>query len=110
MDKVISHKIHLTAFWNHKVFEEEIKVFQHSLSELGHEVSYVPYELSPDALNIVFGVIGMSADEILAQASRVIVRNMEYVFPSAYFMFPRYIELLKRFPVWDYSSNRLERD
>lgn len=109
MDRALNQKIHLTAFWNHKVFEEEIRVFQNSLSELDYEVSYVPYEFSRDALNIVFGVIGMSADQIQAQASQVIIRNMEYVFPSAHFMFPRYIELLKRFPVWDYSSHNTDR-
>jgi SAM-dependent methyltransferase len=102
-------KIHLTSLWGHQIFQEEIAVFQASLSAIGHEVSYSPDELLPNAINIVFGAITIKTEEIRRLAKHVIIRNLEHVSPDAPCMFPRYIELLKNFPVWDYARSNLPR-
>lgn len=102
-------KIHLTAVWNHEIFEEDIRVVQASLSALGHEVSYTPYQFVADALNIVYGAITDTADELRRQAPRIIIRNLEHITPNGQCMFPRYIEALSSFPVWDYCAQNLPR-
>lgn len=102
-------KIHLTSLWGHRIFQEEIAVFRASLSAIGHEVSYSENELLPDAINILFGAITVKTEEIRRLAKHVIIRNLEHVSPDAPCMFPRYIELLKSFPVWDYAHSNLSR-
>lgn len=102
-------KIHLTAFWDDRVFQEEVNTFYESLVLAGYQVSYVPYKLEANALNIVFGAISLSLNDFPPNCQNVIIRNLEHVFPEGHCMFPRYIEVLKRFPVWDYAADNIER-
>lgn len=108
-------KIHITSYFNPHFITDEMATFYHALKDYGFgNVTFEPYAIVPDAINILF--CGFNLGDDLQKSLRldrplenIIVRNLEPVFPTAPCMFPAYFNLMKKYPVWDYAAGNVER-
>ncbi len=100
--------IHLSANGYLHVFEDLIEACAVTLAELGYAVTVEAGRLRDDALNLVVG--GLYPPEALApHRGRLILYNLEQVFPQSLHMTRRHFRALKQGFVWDYSAHNLAR-
>lgn len=90
-------------------FSELMEVMQRSLRRLGCNVSLGLNELKHAAVNIVFGahLIGDQA-EITSFPDTTVIFNLEQMRGSGLLNQKPYLDLLQRFPVWDYSQRNAQ--
>lgn len=108
-------KIHLTSYFNPHFITDEMLTFYHALKDYGfQQVNFEPCSIDPDAINILFCGFNLGHDlqqslRLERPIDRIIVRNLEPVFPSGPCMFPSYFNLMKNNPVWDYAAGNVSR-
>ena len=108
-------KIHITSYFNPHFITDEMATFYHALKDYGFgHVTFEPYSVVPDAINILFCGFNLGDDlqkslRLEKPLEKIIVRNLEPVFPTGPCMFPSYFNLMKKYPVWDYAAGNVER-
>jgi hypothetical protein len=108
-------KIHITSYFNPHFITDEMATFYHALKDYGfNQVTFEPYKVVPDAVNILFCGFNLGDDlqkslTLAHPVERIIVRNLEPVFPTGPCMFPSYFNLMKKYPVWDYAEGNVAR-
>lgn len=108
-------KIHITSYFNPHFITDEMATFYHALKDYGFaNVTFEPYSVVPDAINILFCGFNLTDDlqkslRLDKPLEKIIVRNLEPVFPTGPCMFPSYFNLMKKYPVWDYAAGNVER-
>lgn len=83
-------------------FDEVAEAIDAGLQELGHESERRLGTFAADRVNIIFGAHLMPRDVSPYPGS--VLFNLEQVIPGALWLTAEYLELMKRFPVWDYSA------
>jgi hypothetical protein len=86
-------------------FDEVAEAVSAGLVELGHDSVRVVGALPGDRVNIIFGAHLLGDVEPHPGS---ILFNLEQVVPGAVWLNSRYIDLMKRFPVWDYSAENVD--
>ena len=108
-------KIHITSYFNPHFITDEMATFYNALKNYGFgQVTFEPYSVVPDAINILFCGFNLGDDlqkslRLANPLEKIIVRNLEPVFPTGPCMFPSYFNLMKKYPVWDYAAGNVER-
>lgn len=90
-------------------FSEAMEFLQHSLRELGCDVDTRENEFLPDGTNILFGSHVLPPEILPQLPSRCVVFNAEQLGSGSAFDSEGYREILKRYPVWDYSARNVEK-
>lgn len=88
---------------------EIIEFFLHSLRGLGCDVDRAENELIHDGPNVIFCAHSLGGNPAVALPSNCVIYNTEQMQSGSSFDSAGYRDLLKRFPVWDYSARNLER-
>jgi hypothetical protein len=88
-----------------RAFDEVAEAVNAGLLELGHDSVRVVGALPGDRLNIVFGAHLLENTEPHPGS---ILFNLEQVVPGALWLKSGYIDVMKRFPVWDYSAENVK--
>ncbi len=87
---------------------ELVETVVHGLRRLGRDVSYAVNQLVvPGPRPIIFGAHLLNPSEAHLLPEDTIIYNLEQIGPSSSWCSPTYLELLKRFEVWDYSERNL---
>lgn len=90
-----------------ETFREIGETLQHGLAALGHEARLVVNVCDADAVNILLGAPLLDDDARTALPDRTIVYNFEQVHGASAWLKPPYVELVTRFPTWDYSARNI---
>jgi hypothetical protein len=88
-----------------RAFDEVAEAVNAGLVELGHDSARVVGALPRDRVNIIFGAHLL---EDIEPHPGSILFNLEQVVPGAVWLNSRYIDVMKRFPVWDYSAENVD--
>jgi hypothetical protein len=92
---------------NYGAFDEHALSLRHAFAELGYDA---PITLDPRQLRgtpIVFGAHLLERLNMPPHA-RTIIYNTEQVHPDSIWIKPQYLDILKRYTVWDYSRRNIE--
>ncbi|MGC8628473.1 MAG: hypothetical protein ACP5VR_13175 [Acidimicrobiales bacterium] len=88
---------------------ELVETVVHGLRKLGHSVSHALNQLVvPGPRPIIFGAHLLNQSYTHLLPADTIIYNLEQIGPSSSWCSPTYLELLKRFEVWDYSKRNLK--
>lgn len=90
------------AYVHAHAFDEVAQAIHAGLQELGHDSELRVGVFAAERVNIIFGAHLMPRD--LAPYPGSILFNLEQVIPGALWLTAEYLELMKRFKVWDYSA------
>lgn len=85
---------------------EGLQSLQHGLQSLGHEVvvNVNRIDAGADSTPILFGSHHLPAEQIASLPTSTILYNFEQLLPGYYWFQPGYLDLLRKFQVWDYAA------
>jgi len=86
-------------------FREVMESVQHGLQTLGYGAQILENTIMPSATPILFGAHYLSRDDALRLPPETIIYNLEQLAPGYPWFQAHYLELLKRFRIWDYNWN-----
>src|SRR6478672_10747978 len=86
-----------------EALREIIEAFQEGFAELGHDVPVHENSGERDAIPIVFGAQHLRSEAAKKLPADSIVFNAEQLAPGYPWHVERYLSLLDRFEVWDFS-------
>jgi hypothetical protein len=92
--------------WEMQIYHDITLSFTYALKELGHEVTYSINKIGDDCINIIFGAHISPGTLITQLPDNSIIYNTEQF--GSYWMNEDYLNLLRRFKVWDYSQYNVE--
>ena len=103
-------KFHVTALVVPEMYRECMQSVMFGLRENGYDVTYAHQQLDSMRINIVFGAHSNwgSWQKLSAQASRIIIYNLEPATPLITRFPQNYIRLLQHVHVWDYSAKNVQ--
>jgi hypothetical protein len=87
-----------------QAFVETSETLHRAAAALGHE-SVEAREFYPKRLNVVLGANKLKLSPGLPPA--MVVYNLEQIFPGSKWLDPEYLEMMRRYPVWDYSEQNI---
>jgi hypothetical protein len=91
-----------------RCFEEVALALASGLREIGHESQVVASERAPAGRSVVLGAHLLAGADPFALPAGCVLFNLEQVGDDATHLPPRYFELLRHFPVLDYSQSNVE--
>lgn len=83
---------------------EGLEALQHGLSTLGIEVTVNVNHIDAGITPIIFGSHHLPPAWLTGLPADTILYNFEQLLPGYYWFQPAYLDLLRRFQVWDYAS------
>jgi hypothetical protein len=89
-------------------WREAVEALHYGFAELGVDVPVRENYFGPDAIPIVFGAHLLSQSGESKLPADAILYNFEQLREGYPHLQPRYLALLRRFRVWDYSSRNIE--
>ena len=89
-------------------WREAAEALHHGFAELGIDVPVYENHFGPDATPIVFGAHHLSESGAGKLPADAILYNFEQLREGAPWFQPRYLALLGRFRVWDYSLSNID--
>jgi len=82
-------------------FREVMEAIQWGLQQLGHDAPIRTNTIAPDATPIVFGAHHLVRESVSLLPPPSIIYNLEQLMPGYPWYQPHYLDILKRFRVWD---------
>jgi len=89
-------------------WREAIEAMHHGLAELGVDAPIRENRIEPGATTILFGAHHLVAGQEANLPPDTILYNLEQLLPGYPWYQKRYLELLQRLQVWDFSSRNVE--
>jgi hypothetical protein len=86
-------------------FREVMEAMQWGLQQLGHEAPIHVNVITPDLTPIVFGAHHLAADAVGRLPASSIIYNLEQLMPGYPWFQAHYLDLLRRFSVWDADAD-----
>lgn len=102
------HKFNITALGAGAAFRECMMFCYYGIKSLGYPTTWLDAELDPEAINIVFGAGASDWHTLSAQASQIIIYNMEQVSPEVPWFDLSYFHQLMNTHVWDYNQRNID--
>lgn len=89
-------------------FREVMEVLQEGLVTLGHAVRIQTNRIDPDGIAVIFGIHHLDPAQVDRLPPQSIIYNLEQLTPGYPWFSERYVKLLTRFRVWDYSARNVD--
>lgn len=88
-------------------FRDVMESLQEGLLELGHSVPIHVNQLAPGSTPILFGAHHLDAESVTRLPADTIIYNLEQLAAGYPWFIPSYLELLRRYSVWDFSPRNI---
>ncbi len=89
-------------------FREVMEAMQWGLQQLGHDAPIRTNDIAPNIMPIIFGAHHLAATTVSLLPPSSIIYNLEQLMPGYPWYQPQYLEILKRFRVWDGDAQSME--
>lgn len=83
---------------------EGLEALRYGLLELGIDAPVHVNQITPGRTPIIFGAHHLSPAQIAQLPADAVLYNFEQLLPGYHWFQPSYIELLRRYQVWDYAA------
>lgn len=105
-------EIHIAGYDDTRAFEDFVAVLYRGFRSLGLQVSRSTNRYSDYGFNLVIGANVIDRQNVADRQTpppNSIIYNLEQVDPANPWMSDTYLELLRRYPVWDYNQRNVDR-
>ncbi|MCR6479252.1 glycosyltransferase family 2 protein [Variovorax sp. ZS18.2.2] len=103
-------RLNFTSLSQEEVCGDIVKAFRLAVERLGYPTSYTPCYIEPGAINILFFFWDIPWSEIQAHHPDCIIVNFEPMVPGTHAWSEKYLDVLKRAYVWEYSKSNFQRN
>ena len=95
------------GYLNSRCFEEVAQGLRAAFAELGFDAPVItePAKIQDYAIVLGANLLATARGEL---PCRLILYNLEQIQKNSHWLKPEYIDLLRRYPVWDYSMRNIE--
>lgn len=103
-------RLHLTSLSQEEVCGDIVETFRLAIERLGYPTTYTHCHIEPGVINILFFFWDMPWSEIQPYHPDCIIVNFEPMVPGTHAWSEKYLEVLKRSYVWEYSKSNFQRN
>lgn len=103
-------RLHLTSLSQEEVCGDIVEAFRLAIERLGYPTTYTHCHIEPGVINILFFFWDMPWSEIQPHHPDCIIVNFEPMVPGTHAWSEKYLDVLKRAYVWEYSKTNFQRN
>ncbi|MDQ0016175.1 hypothetical protein J2W23_004577 [Variovorax boronicumulans] len=103
-------RLHLTSLSQEEVCGDIVEAFRLAIERLGYPTTYTHCHIEPGVINILFFFWDMPWSEIQPHHPDCIIVNFEPMVPGTHAWSEKYLDVLKRAYVWEYSKSNFQRN
>ena len=103
-------RLHLTSLSQEEVCGDIVETFRLAVERLGYPTTYTHCHIEPGVINILFFFWDMPWSEIEPHHPDCIIVNFEPMVPGTHAWSDKYLNVLKRCYLWEYSKSNFQRN